>query len=80
MANLRRAFADSLNGAIAHGLRPDPGHGLGDETSSAIETVACQHPEATAHHIADAYDAFAREHGSSGKPPEGRESVAAESL
>ncbi len=61
-ANLRGAFQDSLNCAIAHGQRPAQWIGLGDKTRTAIEAVAEEHPDATADHIADAYDAFASEH------------------
>ena len=62
-ADLRDAFQDSLNCAIAHGLRPSRWIGLGDETFSAIDAIAEEHPDATADHIACAYDAFVREHG-----------------
>ncbi|RDH78980.1 hypothetical protein DVS77_10405 [Mycolicibacterium moriokaense] len=61
-SDLRTAFQDSLNRAITHGLRPSRWIGLGDATCSAIEAVAEEHPDATVAHIADAYDAFAREH------------------
>jgi hypothetical protein len=61
--DLRDAFQESLNCAIAHGLRPSRWIGLGDKTFTAIDAIAHEHPEATAHHIAGAYDAFAREHG-----------------
>ena len=62
-ADLRDAFQESLNCAIAHGLRPSRWIGLGDKTFTAIEAVAEEHPDATVHHISGAYDAFAREHG-----------------
>lgn len=61
-ANLRTTFQESLNGAIAHGQRPSRWIGLGERTRTAIEAVAQEHPDATADHIADAYDEFAREH------------------
>ena len=61
-ADLRTAFQDSLNRAIVHGQCPSRWLGLGDRTRTAIEAVALQHPDATADHIADAYDAFAGEH------------------
>jgi hypothetical protein len=61
--DLRDAFQESLNCAIAHGRRPSRWIGLGDKTFSAIEAIAQEHPDATANHIAGAYDAFAREHG-----------------
>lgn len=73
-ADLRDAFQDSLNCAIAHGQRPSRWIGLGDKTRTAIEAVAKEHPDATADHIADAYDAFAREHepaSSTVSPPAG---------
>lgn len=56
------AFRASLNGAIAHGLRPSRWIGLGDQTCTALEAIAREHPDATVDHIADAYDAFDREH------------------
>lgn len=62
-ADLRDAFQDSLNCAIAHGLRPSRWIGLGDKTFTAIEAVAEEHPDATVGHISGAYDAFAHEHG-----------------
>lgn len=61
-ADLRRAFQDSLNGAIVHGQPPSRWIELGTETYAAIDAVAQEHPDATVNHIADAYDAFAREH------------------
>jgi hypothetical protein len=61
--DLRRAFQDSLNAALARGLHPPRLIGLGDQTCSAIEAIAREHPDATADHIADAYEAFDREHG-----------------
>jgi hypothetical protein len=68
-ANLRRAFQDSLNGAILHGLRPSRSTGLGAETYAAIDAVAQEHPDATVCHIADAYDAFALEHSAPDPTP-----------
>lgn len=68
-ADLRRAFQDSLNGAIVHGQRPSRWVGLGGDTYSAIDAVAQEHPDATVNHIADAYDAFAREHGAPDPAP-----------
>jgi hypothetical protein len=61
--DLRGAFQDSLNSALARGLQPSHSIGLGDQTCSAIEAIAREHPDATAVHIADAYEAFDREHG-----------------
>jgi hypothetical protein len=66
---LRSAFQESLNRAIAHGQRPSRWSGLGDRTRSAIDAVAQEHPDATADHIADAYDAFTGEHESSKTVP-----------
>jgi hypothetical protein len=60
--DMRNAFQECLNRAIVNGQHPSHWIGLADETRAAIEAVAEQHPDATADHIADAYDAFAREH------------------
>ena len=68
-ADLRRAFQDSLNGAILHGLSPSRWLGLGAQTYAAIDEVAQEHPDATVNHIADAYDAFAREHSAPDPTP-----------
>ncbi len=61
--DVHEAFSASLNAAIAHGLRPSRWTGLGEQTCSALEAIAREHPDATVDHIADAYDAFDREHG-----------------
>jgi hypothetical protein len=79
-ADLRDAFQESLNCAIAHGRRPSRWIGLGDRTFTAIEAIAEEHPDATVDHIANAYDAFAREHAigdrsSAAKPPPNRLTV-----
>ena len=66
--DLRNAFQDSLNSAIAHGLWPSRWIGLGDQTCTAIEAIAQEHPDATVNHIADAYDAFDREHSTRAGP------------
>ncbi len=66
--DLRGAFQDSLNCAIARGQRPSRRLGLGDGTCEAIEAVAYEHPDATPAQIADAYDSFAREHGAAVDP------------
>jgi hypothetical protein len=55
-------FQESLNRAIAHGVRPSALIGLGSRTCAAITVVADEHPDATADHIAEAYNAYAREH------------------
>src|SRR6187549_1295512 len=60
--DLRDAFQNSLNSAIAHGLRPSRWIGLGEQTFDAIEVIADEHPDASVGRIADAYDAFDREH------------------
>jgi len=72
--DMRNAFQECLNRAIVQGQRPSPWIGLADETRAAIEAVADEHPDATADHIADAYDAFAREH----EPSSGAGSAPAE--
>jgi hypothetical protein len=66
--NLRSTFQTSLNCAIAHGQRPSQWTCLGARTHTAIDAVAQEHPDATADHIADAYDAFAREHEPASPP------------
>lgn len=73
--DLRDAFQESLNCAIAHGQRPSRWIGLGDKTRTAIEAVAEEHPDATADHIADAYDAFAHEHDPASSTPSPRVEV-----
>ncbi len=60
--DLRDVFQDALNSAILHGLRPSRWNGLGDQTFGAIDAIAREHPDATVDCIADAYDAFEREH------------------
>jgi basic membrane lipoprotein Med (substrate-binding protein (PBP1-ABC) superfamily) len=71
--DLRDAFQESLNSAIAQGLRPSRWIGLGDKTFTAIEAIAQEHPDATVDHISGAYDAFAHEHGPAPvKPPPNR--------
>jgi hypothetical protein len=75
-AELRDAFQDSLNSAIAHGLRPSRWIGLGEATCTAIEAVAREHPDATVDHIADAYDAFDREHKTRAEPEPSKRLVA----
>lgn len=60
--DLRDTFQESLNSAIAHGLRPSRWIGLGEGTFGAIDVIAREHPDATVDRIADAYDAFDREH------------------
>ena len=60
---LRDIFEELLNLALTRG-RVTPAHsGLGPSTRAAIDVVAVEHPDADADLIADAYDAFDREHG-----------------
>jgi hypothetical protein len=55
-------FLHSLNAAIAQGSSPAENTGLGPMTLVAISRVAGEHPEATVEQIADACEAFHREH------------------
>ncbi|BBY29525.1 hypothetical protein [Mycolicibacterium sediminis] len=57
----RTTFEESLSAALARGEWPTQMAGLGPLARSAIEAVAREHPDATVHHIAEAYDAFGRE-------------------
>jgi hypothetical protein len=57
-------FQSSLNNAIVLGVRPSKEAGLGLGTCEAVEHVPEHHPDAEARLITDAYDAFARKHGS----------------
>lgn len=41
---------------------------MGEQTWTAIWAVAREHPDATVEQIADAYDAFAREHEAASTP------------
>ena len=59
---LRSTFQDLLNDAIIGGQVPPEMSGLGPDTRAAIDAIAHQHPEASADLIADAFDAFTREH------------------
>lgn len=63
-ADPRGTFQELLNRAITQGRGPGDGVALGPDTRAAIDLVAREHPEATPKLIADAYDAFVREHGS----------------
>lgn len=58
----RRVFQAALNSAIATGARTTADTGLGTETRAAIDTVASEHPDASADDIAYACDVFEREH------------------
>lgn len=64
--NPRQAFEFLLNRAITAGHRPTQASSLGPRTWSAVDVVACAHPEAAAVQISDAYDAFHAEHGDHG--------------
>ena len=57
-----RTFRDVLNQAIIAGRRPRRTALLGPGTWAAIDALAREHPDATAHHLAAVYDAFQREH------------------
>ncbi len=59
---IEAAFRDALNQAIIGGRRPDRTAQLGPATWAAIDALACEHPDATAHHLTAAYDAFHLEH------------------
>ncbi|MBS1690663.1 MAG: hypothetical protein JST91_00330 [Actinobacteria bacterium] len=61
--DLRTTFQYFLNRALTQGRALDPGVPFGVDTRAAIDTVASEHPDASADHIACAYDAFQREHG-----------------
>jgi hypothetical protein len=60
---LRLTFQGLLNLALTRGRLTPPCCGLGPGTLAAINVVAFEHPDAEAELIADAYDAFQREHG-----------------
>ena len=57
------SFLRCLNSAITLGVRPSQNDGLGPATCHAIDRVAREHPDAAVSLISDAFDAFAREHG-----------------
>lgn len=61
-SELQQRFQAALNHAIARGRAPAHDTGLGPRTLTAVTAVAHDHPDATADLIADAYDAFHREH------------------
>ena len=58
-AERQALFVDALNLAITRGRMP--GAGFGPLTMAAVQVVAAEHPDATAEHIAAAYDAFRQE-------------------
>jgi len=64
--DLRPIFQGLLNLALTRGRVAPSSSGLGPSTTAAINGVAYEHPDAEAELIADAYDAFEREHGCSG--------------
>ena len=60
----RNAFQELLNLALTQGRSvKSSDFGLGPATIAAIDLVALEHPDAEVTSIADAYDAFEREHG-----------------
>ena len=63
---LRATFQELLNVALTRGRLASSSAGLGPNTLAAINVVAREHPYAEAELVADAYDAFEREHGSGG--------------
>jgi hypothetical protein len=60
---LRTTFQDLLNLALIRGRVTSNHSGLGPTTRAAIDVVALEHPDAEAEVIAEANDAFQREHG-----------------
>ena len=60
---MRLRFEGLLNLALTQGSCAPSTSGLGPGTRAAIDSVARDHPDAEADQIADAYDAFQREHG-----------------
>jgi hypothetical protein len=63
-ADLRADFQELLHRAIIQGcLSAAHGGKLGPDTLAAIDRMAREHPDAGADLIAEAYDAFLREHG-----------------
>jgi hypothetical protein len=67
-----RTLRDLLAQAITGGRRPRRTAILGPATWAAIDALACEHPDATADHIASVYDAFRVEHRNvaPAEPPE----------
>jgi hypothetical protein len=61
--SLRETFQELLNLALTRGRATREDSGLGPDTRAAIDAVAYDHPDAEADCIAEAYDAFHREHG-----------------
>ncbi|KAA0101053.1 hypothetical protein CIW49_05970 [Mycolicibacterium sp. P1-18] len=59
----RSAFELALIKAITEGRPPGDSAPLGVHTLAAVEAIAREHPEAAAHLIAVAYDAFQGERG-----------------
>jgi hypothetical protein len=67
--DLRQIFQGLLDLALTRGRVAPSSSGLGPSTTAAINVVAYEHPDAEAELIADAYDAFEREHCCSGVGP-----------
>lgn len=63
VAGLRQRFESALITALVGGQPPHGATGLEPHTVAAVTLVAAEHPDATADVIAQAYDAFCREHG-----------------
>lgn len=55
-------FRAALLGALTNGERPSQQCELGPATRAIIEEIAARHPEANPLLVADAYDAFDRDH------------------
>lgn len=62
LTELRQRFQDALNAALISGSSPSRSLGLKPRTLAALTRVSAAHPDATADHIAAAYDAFEHEH------------------
>lgn len=58
----RAAFESALLSAITEGRFTSRTDDLGQDTRSVLLAIAYHHPEASPNLIADAYDAFGREH------------------
>lgn len=58
----RAAFESVLSAALTDGQAASMTVGLGPATRRAIDVIAEEHPEANAHQIVSAYDAYMQEH------------------
>ncbi|MEN3225246.1 hypothetical protein PUR22_30885 [Mycolicibacterium porcinum] len=61
-SELQQRFLIALNDAITRGRSPGHDIGLGLQTLAEMTLVAQSHPDATAEHLAEAYDTFNSEH------------------